>query len=190
MSYIIVVARYNENVEWLHSEMQHCIFYNKGEKLNIPNEILVENVGRESESYLHYIIDHYDNLPDIVIFTQATIANYHEVKQEAEIYGKSIPSENPCLGPEFNVNEDGSFFLSNNYVRNQRLSFKKWFQCNIMDVYPDPFHIYSNGLFAVKKELILKKPLAYYKYLIQFVNHHIDPAEGDFFERSWYYIFS
>jgi hypothetical protein len=186
--------------------MQHCIFYNKGEKMNIPNEIILENIGRESESYLRYIIDHYDHLPDIIVFTHANISDHpgenkieylYRLKQEAELHGKSNPfisflqkniSDSPKWGPEFNVHEKDVYIL-NHYLRNQQISFKKWFLNNIMDTYPDPIHIFMDGLFAVKKELILQKPLAYYKYLIQFVNHHIDPVEGHFFERSWYYIF-
>ena len=57
MQYKIVVARYNENIDWLKSEMNNCIIYNKGNKLNIPNEIMLENVGRESEKYLNFIIN-------------------------------------------------------------------------------------------------------------------------------------
>ena len=75
-SYKIIVARYNENIEWLNSEMANCIIYNKGNKLNIENEILLENLGRESETYLHYIISNYDNLPDVVVFSQARISDH------------------------------------------------------------------------------------------------------------------
>ena len=45
MSYKIIVARYNENIEWLHSEMTNYIIYNKGNKLNIENEICLENIN-------------------------------------------------------------------------------------------------------------------------------------------------
>jgi len=38
MSYKIIVARYNEDIEWLNSEKENCIIYNKGNKLNICNE--------------------------------------------------------------------------------------------------------------------------------------------------------
>ena len=68
MSYQIVVARYNEDIEWIADNNK--IIYNKGILLNINNEYLLENIGRESETYLHYIIDNYDNLPDVVVFTQ------------------------------------------------------------------------------------------------------------------------
>jgi hypothetical protein len=76
MSYKIIVARYNEDINWLNTEISNCIIYNKGNKLNIENEILLDNVGRESETYLNYIIQNYNNLPDIVIFTQANIADH------------------------------------------------------------------------------------------------------------------
>ena len=40
MSYKIVVARYNENIDWLDPVMNNCIIYNKGNKLNLKNEIM------------------------------------------------------------------------------------------------------------------------------------------------------
>jgi len=62
MSYKIIVSRYNENIDWLSAEMNNCIIYNKGISLGISNEIMLQNVGRESETYLHYIITNYNNL--------------------------------------------------------------------------------------------------------------------------------
>ena len=214
MSYTIVVARYNEDIRWLGSDISNCIIYNKGEKLPYTNinEIMLPNVGRESETYLNYIITHYDNLPDVVIFTQARIRDHrddgtihylYQLKREAEICGKSNPflsqskyktdldlGWNGCWGPEWNVGEDGSFDLSHNYLLNRPMSFIKWFTSHIQETYPDPIHIYCNGLFAVRKDFILRRPLAYYTFLINSVNHHIDPIEGHFFERAWYYIFT
>ena len=98
MSYKIIVARYNENIDWLNSEMANCIIYNKGNTLNIENEIPLENLGRESETYLHYIITNYDNLPQVVVFTQANISDHKgsndvnyliNIKNEALNYSKS-----------------------------------------------------------------------------------------------------
>lgn len=100
MSYKIIVARYQEDISWLNPIMNDCVIINKGEPLNIPNEIITENVGRESHSYLKYIIDNYDNLPDINIFTQGNIEDHRgsnsipylfEMGKQAHIYGKSLP---------------------------------------------------------------------------------------------------
>ena len=206
MSYKIIVARYNESIEWLNSELSNCIIYNKGEKLNIDNEILLNNVGRESETYLNYIITNYDNLPDVVVFTQAKISDHIvldkddinyllTLKDQAFVNNKSIPNLihsqtniHSCWDKKWNVN-NGQFVLENNYFNNLQITFEDWFKTHINSNYPEPIHIYRNGIFAVKKELILNNSIEYYKQLILQVNHHINPTEGHFFERSWYYIF-
>lgn len=206
MSYQIVVARYNENIEWLKDEMKNCIIYNKGEKLNISNEIIVENVGRESETYLNYIINNYEKLPDVVVFTQAQISDHREkgdvqyllhLKNQALNHSKSQNflthydrGVNKYFDKEWNISPDGEFFLKDNYKNNQLITFIEWFKINIKKDYPCPLKFYINALFAVKKELILKNPLEFYKKLILEVNHHVNSVEGHFFERSWFYIFN
>ena len=207
MSYKIVVARYNEDVHWLGSEIQNCIIYNKGDKLNIRNignEIILENVGRESETYLNYIIHNYTNLPDVVVFTQAKISDHRgrndvnyliQMKNEALNHSRSretvVHYEHGrcCWNSEWNL-ENGIYFLEDNYKNNKPVKFIDWFKRCIKAEYPNPIRIYSNGIFAVRKENILKHPVEYYKQLILEVNHHVNSSEGHFFERSWYYIFS
>jgi hypothetical protein len=207
MSYKIIVARFNEDINWLNKEMDNCIIYNKGNKLNINNEIILENIGRESETYLNYIITNYNNLPDVLVFTQAKISDHRQcgddinylikLKDEAILFNKSIPyntqydiTENRWANRDWNLLEDGTYFLNDNYKNNIPVIFIDWFKKYINKDYPVPIYIYGNGIFAVKKELILKNAIDYYKNLILEVNHHINSTEGHFFERSWYYIFN
>jgi hypothetical protein len=230
MSFRFVVARYNENIDWLNDVSDNTIILNKGEPLNIRNEIILKNVGRESESYLQYIIMNYENLPDIVVFTQANISDHRGennyihlliMLKEAHQYGKSIPiithesySNNEVWwDPEFNYHnidflyqfdvnlginnpmlkkyydENIKWYLQENYLNNRHITFRRWFTENINSLYPETIHLYACGLFAVRKELILKHSKEYYKNLIKQLNHHINPIEGHFFERSWFYIF-
>ena len=177
MSYTIVVARYNEDIEWLRSEMDHCILYNKGDALNLDHEIRLKNVGRESEPYLRYIITHYDHLPEVVVFTQARISVHkgrddvqdlldlknqalrHTTSQNFRIHrdvGKDIDWDR-----RWNVRPDG-YFLKDNY-KNKPIPFIDWFNTNVRVPYPNPIRIYSNAIFAVKRENILKHPLNVYK---------------------------
>ena len=208
-TYKIVVARYNENVEWLTPEMENCLIYNKGEKMNLVNEIISENVGRESESYLKYIISNYDFLPDVVIFTQARISDHIDggtdeisyltrMRNEAILHGKSqtyLTYQQPqtqtlhcCWDREWNI-YDGEYFLKNHYKNNTPILFIDWFKEHINPHYPNPINIYRAGLFAVKREIIISKEKSYYERLMKEVDHHINPTEGHFFERSWFYIF-
>ena len=73
----MIVARYEENLKWLDFLPKNIkvIIYNKGKDitepkyLNNPNITIhnkCNNTGRESETYLRYIISNYNNLPDII----------------------------------------------------------------------------------------------------------------------------
>jgi hypothetical protein len=85
MTIDVVVARYNENIIWLNQllDMEYItriFIYNKGSEHTIPTNIIqhpkvrcqnLPNKGRESGTYLHHIIHHFNDLSDQVIFTQA-----------------------------------------------------------------------------------------------------------------------
>jgi len=205
MSYKIIVARYNENIDWLSSDLSNFIIYNKGDKLDIENEIFLENVGRESHTYLHYIITNYNNLPDVVVFTQANIADHKgrndinyliNIKNQALVNSKSKNymihydiGKNIHWDCDWNFKND-PYWSEFNYKNNNQITFLEWFTTHIDLNYPYPIYIYVNAIFAVKKENIINKPIEYYEKLILEVKYHNNPIEAHFFERAWYYIFS
>lgn len=209
MSYKIVVSRYKENVEWLRN-IDNVLLYNKDDiEMKFKEEIMLkENIGRESYVYLKYIIDNYNNLPDIVCFIQANISDHMNNNDEkilikmindANNYGFSllniivnINDNDPDWGKEWNKNyrNTGKWFLEENYKDNKHKTFKEWFEENIDDNYPSKLLIHVAALIAVKKELILSRSKEYYKKLIQEVSYHNHPIEAHFLERSWHYIFN
>jgi len=70
MSYKIIVARYNESLDWVnYMNKSNIVIYNKGNN-NIENAIKRPNIGREVESFFHYIVNNYYDLPDYVLFVQ------------------------------------------------------------------------------------------------------------------------
>lgn len=64
-----VVASYKENLDWLKDVKHNIVLYNKNKDNKIP-AIQLENVGRESHTYLYHIINNYDNLAETTIFCQ------------------------------------------------------------------------------------------------------------------------
>jgi len=215
-----IIARYNENIKWTNFAKEKCIIYNKGDKLGIVNEILVPNVGRESETYLRFIIENYDNLPDICVFLQGKISDHIRyirgmkpdprlnlslnyvtfLEKEAMFNGSSLPritvnanTRNNIWSKEWNKKKWRGFdwYLYNNYKNQKHIVFHDWFINNIRKDYPKKrFKVYRNAIFSVTKEKILRHPKKYYENLIKEVNWHVEPIEGHFFERSWYYIFN
>lgn len=76
MNYRLVIARYNESLDWLTDDnelLANSIVYNKGEPIGLQSEVTLSNdpnYTREADSYLSYIIDNYHQLPDYVFFSQ------------------------------------------------------------------------------------------------------------------------
>jgi len=187
MNYCIVVARYNENIEWC-KQFSNVKIYNKGEKLeNGYNEIFLNNVGREGHTYYKHICDNYDNLEDYTIFLQGNPFDH----------SPNIIS---------NVNK---------YINNNALSIgveflsEKIFRCNLSgcihhsglplrDVYEKLFNekkenmefIFGAGAqFIVSKQNILKRPKSFYYKIVELLQNHINPVEGFVIERFHRIIF-
>jgi hypothetical protein len=70
MRKMVVVARYNENITWLNEINCEYVIYNKGNDNIDHNYKKLENIGREPHTYITYILENYNNLPDVVCFVQ------------------------------------------------------------------------------------------------------------------------
>jgi hypothetical protein len=71
MKSFLVVSRYNEDVSWVPVLTSNYVIYNKGTALSDDyNQIQVPNFGGNQIDIFRYIHDNYDNLPDLIAFTQ------------------------------------------------------------------------------------------------------------------------
>ena len=68
----IIISRFNENIDWTYT-LHKALIYNKGDNdINSHFPVIsIPNIGREGHTYLYYIIEHYNSLPDYMIFSQA-----------------------------------------------------------------------------------------------------------------------
>ena len=90
----MIISRFNEDISWLEEIKDFkIIIYNKGEKLSkdkFKNIINLNNVGRESHTYLHHIVNNYSNLDDINIFLQGRINDLNCIFKNPNEYLKNI----------------------------------------------------------------------------------------------------
>lgn len=201
---VFVIARHNEDANWLGPIASETIVYNKGNDFGPTSKLAQElkavirlpNVGRESHTYLQYVIDNYDNLPNVITFSQACICD-HGIKEplahllrlsnEAEKFGYSQNFANGRISRNF-----GPVVWNSAYYRSVhgRETFGPWMDKTLGGYRASPIRIYYCGIFALKKEFILKKPLSFYQNLLKTLSHHNNPIEGHFFERTWSIIFN
>jgi hypothetical protein len=186
MSYNIIVARYNENVEWT-KQFKNVIIYNKGNKLNGGyNQIFLDNVGREGHTYYRYIYDFYDDLKDYIIFLQGN-PFYHS------------PNIISDLNNYINNNLDIDFkFLSRDIIECNLSGCKHHSGIPLIETYEKlfnekktdlPFIFGAGAQFIVSKKNIVKRPKNFYYKIIEILQYDINPIEGFVIERFHKMIF-
>lgn len=180
---IIIVARYNENVEWT-TQFPNVLIYNKGNKLEEDgyNEILLNNVGREGHTYYTYIYDNYDNLEDYSVFLQGNPFDHspHIIDTLNNIY-----INNEELDIKFN-------FLSEDIIPCNLSGCNYHANLPLIDVYEKLFNerrtcmdfIFGGGAqFIVSKKQILKRPKSFYLEIIKLLENEVSPINGYVIER-------
>lgn len=161
MSIEIVIARYKENLDWVFKipEEYKIIIYNKGgnsEELNYllknnKNIIIreLENIGRESHTYLTHIINNYKNLSDKIIFTQGNpIEHNHDFIKLLKLYKQFdsiqplsayyIKNEKEVLPPEKNLQAMKKYWINDINI------YVEYTNINFVPVYP---YIYFNNIY-------------------------------------------
>ena len=144
MDKCLIIARYNENLEWLENHKDFKItVYNKGENLSDKNffkVINLENIGRESHTWLYHIVNNYNHLNEINIFLQGKIddlncmvyKNPNDYLKRINKYGFSV-SRFGLLGPlhwdwNVNINKDIRYKKQweNNEISRSNIGFRNF----------------------------------------------------------------
>ena len=201
--YSVVVARYNENTDWLKIfDPASVVIYNKGRMLGDKYKVVsMVNKGLEVSAYLRYIVDNYERLPEVVFFCQGSIHDHVFDMHRASIFdtyinlGDHMCSQTWSVGAVDSGFEAGRLRFWNGELAGADMDVEKFFRSHVDD---DPainlregFKIYSAAIFSVRRERILSRPLRYYKELLEMpALQALRPEVAHFFERSWYYIFN
>lgn len=189
---IIIVSRYNENIDWTR-QFPNVLIYNKGTELNdFANIITIENVGREGHTYYKYICDNYDNLDDYIVFLQGNPFDH---------------------SPNIVLNLNKYIDQANDNTINVKFEFlsELIFDCNLIDcmhhpglplietynkifieqICPTTTYIFGAGAqFIVSKSQILKRPKSFYEKIVKILEYSINPIEGFVLERFHGLIFN
>lgn len=222
----IVVAKYKENLDWLLDTVRvrdaRITVYDKGGDLcekkrqGGVTRLPLPNVGRETHTILTHIVNNYDQLADITVFTQGNIDDHVKYLVEGrKIMGNPTPVQYlMMLAKSATDNETGlskNAFVQNVVYENAPVrefrklmwtgkaqrpcaegSFGQWWDKWIGKDKPMPpfreFLWYLGAVFAVRKENILSRPKSWYESLLATVSDSCDIEDGHYLERAWYYM--
>ncbi len=188
----IIIARYKEDISWIKNikkQYKDIIVYNKGSSLNIENEIMTENVGREGHTFYKYIYDHYDELDDYTIFIQGN--PFDHLPNAITIINKFIENEN-----QLNITFQ---------PLSTRLLICNLVECKYhkgLPLYTTYEYLFGKtkrninylfgpgGQFIVHKLEILRHPKEFYLKILNLLSTSVNPIEGYVIERFHSIIFN
>lgn len=209
MSNLLVVSRYKGDISpWIGDFWGKVLVYDK-----LEGKRLLPNVGREAHTYLHFIITHYDQLPDVTVFFQDDIFEHIEhnkdYKEIVELIRHDTHVDFRSFGfyqgfAEILTFEDyfkyvffsktGGPVTSDNWeakygnfrLRDCRIDYDE--SLRKLSLYPTHFYCTFGAIFAVSKQRILARPRNWYRRLMSLVDWHNSPMGAHFMERVWPYV--
>ncbi len=202
----IVISHFNEDVQYLDTEpfsKYEQVIYTKGETpptcKNCDKAIKLPNVGVCLHTYLHHIIENYDNLHKITIFIPASCMDENKKDKTMNTIQKVEETQNSVFYVdevsmdelrEFKMdeystsNEKNKLKNSDTYVRPADIRpFGKWHDEFFNGVELSNKSNYK-GIFAVSREHIRQRSLESYKTLINQINRDKNEETGHYFERA------
>ena len=204
LDYEIVVAHYNEKLDWLEPKADHAHVYHKGElqspSLGVYAWDKLPNVGRESHTYLYHIINNYENLADVTVFVQGEGGSHAGWCFGTIDESVAKAKENVACKVMYRSNENNWGKIrhlakwleeyNSGAMRHANFTLGEFYQELFGSPHPGDIPICLAGCFAATRDMIKKHPIDFYKKAISFVDDHKNPEEGHYFERLWATIFS
>lgn len=198
-----VISRYNHDLDYLLDYTDDAVIYDRSDNgtgylfLSHPKiEIkYVQNLGTDIYDKFSYIIDNYDNLPDVAVYTKANIFKYISRKEFDKIKDNKVFT--PILTQDHKLIKGVSFYKKKMYYEINN----RWFLYPHPVMFPEradelyellgikdldyiPFAPGSN--YIVPKENILKHPKEFYEKLRAYLDWTIYPGEAQIMERGLY----
>ena len=164
----------------------------------------IDNVGYNIYSYMKFIIDNYDTLPEFTVFCKNNVFPRH-VSQDVFIEQSSRKVftciEDPSMWklkyPNTMLSSDNGFMELNTswytsyhptkYFSNFNEFYKFAFD---HDTLPRYLRFAPGGNYVVPKEHILLRSKSFYQNLMNFVAHHQFSGESHIIERALYIIWN
>ncbi|MBW7907385.1 MAG: DUF3431 domain-containing protein [Kiritimatiellae bacterium] len=191
----LVVARFQEDVKWLR-RVPRAIRVHVYDKSGRPDSAysVLPNVGREAHTYLHHLVTHYEELPDILVFTQGHPFDHapdmHK-RLRAIAEGKERISDFRWFGFLVDCDDALGARLFQRWSKNPDArplpmdSF--WRDLFDREEMPETFTFFGGAQFAVARECVHWRPRAFYERALNLAASLPDAAHC--FERTWDRVF-
>ena len=175
-----VICRYNENLDWVKDLNISFTIYNKGKKDIDYSFVQSENIRRESETYIRYIIEHYDKLPDALVLLQGNPFNHQ-----------------PILLKEIKDYQEGTLVSLSDTIKVDNLEgcpcdcslpLREYTATYLPELQKQYFMFGTGAQYIVPRQAIVNKSKEWWKSIHK--SHYLEEKTPWLLERLWIDIFN
>ena len=199
-----ILSRFNHDTSYLKEYTEDYVMYDRSEApLEDPRVIKVPNIGTDIYDKFTFIIDNYDNLPDVAVYTKANIFKYITKEEFNKI--KDNKTFTLILTKNHKEKHDGKdwicyykdgiyweinnmWYLGAHPPRGKDTPRELQKLLGISEMKYIPFAPGSN--YILPKENILKHSKAFYKILRSYLDWAVYPGEAQIMERGLHTLWS
>lgn len=206
----LVVSSFDNDLSWLPRRTKNYTIFHRGQGTVFPYTIdhrriiASPNVGYNIYDYCTYIIDHYEQLPETVVFVKGNVFPRHVT----ESYFDSISNRSeftPIIEPRLHktqlpssyFDDQGMFCEINNswYLNEHPVKYFHDYNDFLRFCYQSPeipryVRFAPGGNYLVPKKNILKFPKVFYENLRTFVSYTPLSGEAHIIERALYTLWT
>lgn len=182
-----VMNAFHGNKEWVKDYTDNVVFYDKE-----------TNIGSNIYDYMSFIVDTYENLPDVTLFGKTNMIERHITKEEFDCVVKNT-NFTPLLTQNHHVYdpicwyEDGMYCEKNDYwylseYPTRSVNATRELR-DILGMNAREYNKFApGGCYIVPKANILKHSKEFYQKLKEHCSWHATPGEAYLIERSLYHL--
>lgn len=209
----LVVSNYNNDLRWVPEYTHNYLIYNQSESYILPEIINSQQVvknkhtGHNISDHMTFIIDHYNNLPECIIFAKGNVFPRHITQKTFNAIANNR-TFTPIEDPETNQTrkpvsyyEKGGFHEINNdwYVKivtariqpRYARSYNEYLSYIFKNpIFPRYIRFAPGANYIIPKDLILRHPKIFYENLKTMVSYGMLTLEAYFTERALYTIWT
>ena len=204
MKYAVLV-NYNFTPSWLLESGLDYFIYDRSDSQeylkDFPQERIVctANVGNVDYDKLSFLVNHYDNLPDVFLWSKSNLFKYLEEEEWEKV--KDNKTFTPLLSQNHKTYSDQQgvvcYYENGIYMERNNDWYAPQFQSKYCKTYaefaemfglPNPTYLpfAPGGSYILTKETVHKYPRDFYVKMASILHHAQLPLEANFCERSYY----
>ncbi len=193
-----VISRYNHDIIWLQEYTEDYVIYDRSEA-KVHGSIAMPNVGSDIYDKFTFIIDNYNCLPEVAIYTKANLFKYitkeeFDKVKDNQVFTPLLTQNHKTYSDEQGVvcyYKDGLYYERNNgwYLTQHPARSLELFY--ILGLNGKDYLGFAPGSnYILPKENILKHSKRFYEKLRAYLDYTVYPGEAQIMERGLYYLWS